>query len=60
MNSFIFMLLFIEGVIGLCLLVALVAELGNLLHVTDLHRARWMEAQQRLNFSQKRKEVAQR
>ncbi len=25
----------------------------------DAHRARWMEAQQRLNFSQKRKEVQQ-
>ncbi len=27
--------------------------------VQDSHRARWMEAQQRLNFSQKRKEVQQ-
>ncbi len=34
-------------------------ELANLLHVMDQHRARWMEAQQRLNFSQKRKEVQQ-
>ena len=42
---------------GLCLIVALVAELANLLHVMDQHRARWMEAQQRINFSQKRKEV---
>jgi len=49
----------VMGIIGLCLIVALVAELANLLHVMDAHRARWMEAQQRLNFSQKRKEVQQ-
>ena len=65
----------VMGIIGLSILVALVAgarlcvggvfssqqraELANLLHVMDAHRARWMEAQQRLNFSQKRKEVQQ-
>lgn len=47
----------VMAVIGLSLIVALIAELSNLLHTMDSHRARWMEAQQRLNFSQKRKEV---
>lgn len=49
----------VMGVMGLVIFIALIAEFTNLLRVMDSHRARWMEAQQRLNFSQKRKEVQQ-
>lgn len=49
----------VMGILGLGMIVALVAELANLMRVMDNHRSRWMEAQQRLNFSQKRKEVQQ-
>lgn len=47
----------IMAVLGLALVIALVAGTVGLLAALDAHRARWREAQQRLNFSQKRKEV---
>lgn len=47
------------AVLGLVIFIGLLAEVANLLRVMDAHRSRWMEAQQKLNFSQKRKEVQQ-
>ena len=45
------------ALIGLALLLSLIGAIVGLLFTLDSHRSRWREAQQRLNFSQKRKEV---